>query len=66
MFVRKVTLSLLLLAQAAEAFNPKAFAPKVFAAPSANREFWRPPMNTNMVAGGAERGIGGEEYYEGE
>lgn len=22
-------------------------------------------MNTNMVAGGAERGIGGEEYYEG-
>lgn len=57
-----------LLVASAQAFSPKAFVPKSALNNnnngSPNSELWRPPMNTNMVAGGAERAYG-DEYYDG-
>lgn len=53
-----------LLAASAHAFSPKAFVPKKTNTGSPSSELWRPPMNTNMAAGGAERAYG-DEYYEG-
>ena len=52
---------------AAAAFTPKAFvAPskRVVAVPD-SEQLWRPSSATNMVAGGAERGMQ-DEYYDGE
>ena len=63
MMFRTLALSLLLMAQGAEAFKPAAFLAKT--TPVGNSNGWRAPMNTNMVAGGAERSQS-EDYYEGE
>eukprot|EP00545_Synedropsis_sp_CCMP1620_P003377 CAMPEP_0119013648 /NCGR_PEP_ID=MMETSP1176-20130426/8681_1 /TAXON_ID=265551 /ORGANISM="Synedropsis recta cf, Strain CCMP1620" /LENGTH=269 /DNA_ID=CAMNT_0006966753 /DNA_START=107 /DNA_END=916 /DNA_ORIENTATION=+ len=64
MMFRMLALSLLVTAQTTNAFQPLSFVPKS-AAPSSPAAPWRAPMSTQMVAGGAERAYGGEEYYEG-
>jgi hypothetical protein len=65
MLFRDLALFLLLMGEAAEAFKPVTFVGKTAAAVVANSQLWRPPMNTMMVAGGAERSQG-DDYYEGE
>lgn len=57
--------ALSLLAASAEAFSPKAFVPKTALTNGPpNSDLWRPPMNANMAAGGAEKAYG-DEYYDG-
>ena len=63
-----------LLATGAAAFSPKSYVPNksgLMVPPTAqdgasnnNSPLWRPGMNVDMVAGGAERSYG-QEYYEG-
>jgi hypothetical protein len=62
-----VAFTFLLFAESALAFNkPTAFATKPpFKTAGSKGVLWRPPINTHMVAGGAERAYG-DEYYEGE
>jgi hypothetical protein len=64
MLFRNLALSLLLMGEATDAFKPVTFVGKTAAAVG-NSQLWRPPMNTMMVAGGAERSQG-DDYYEGE
>lgn len=64
MMYKMFALSLVLTAQVADAFQPLAFVPKSPAS-TGTSNVWRAPMSTKMVAGGAERAYGGEEYYEG-
>jgi hypothetical protein len=64
MMFRALALSLLVAAQTADAFQ--LIIPKTPTLITGASNGWRAPMSTKMVAGGAERAYGGEEYYEGE
>jgi hypothetical protein len=63
MLFRSLAVTLLLMGEAADAFKPISVVGK--AAPTlGSAKVWRAPMNTMMVAGGAERSQG-DDYYEG-